>query len=361
MALQDLTPQLRTRLGRVERIVGLFVTIATLLLLAGLAYYIYHTGKRHGWFVTKAPYFTYVDSAAGLNVGEPVKLMGFNVGEITKITAEDPGKQYDVYVEFNIRAPYYGYLWNDSRVKVTSTDLLGNRSLEVTKGGTSGKTNNLHATYHEKDKNLTEIWLEHEGVYTNFTKTTKPYWLMADESPAVTKRMEKLADQIEKALPNIWDFTNKLSGVLTNVSGAASQFNSILVQTRPALTNLTLISENIRDPHGSLGEWLIPTNLHRQLEHTLKSADATVSSADTNLNLTISNLNRSLDNLANLTSNLNSQVQINTNILSEISAAIIHSDELMQGLKRHWLLRSAFKTKTTKPIYPKSPAPKSRK
>ena len=62
MAVQDLTPQLRTRLSRLERVVGWFVTAATLLLLAGLAYYIYSLAERKGWFLTKAPYFTYLRS-----------------------------------------------------------------------------------------------------------------------------------------------------------------------------------------------------------------------------------------------------------------------------------------------------------
>ena len=73
MALQDLTPQLRTRLGRIERVVGLFVSLATLLLLAGFAYYVYHTAQRKGWLVTKVPYYTMIDSATGiLNTGSPV-------------------------------------------------------------------------------------------------------------------------------------------------------------------------------------------------------------------------------------------------------------------------------------------------
>ena len=59
------------------------------------------------------------------------------------------------------------------------------------------------------------------------------------------------------------------------------------------------------------------------------------------------NLNRSLENLSDITSNLNGQVQVNTNILSDISRAIIDADNLVQGLKRHWFLRSAFKTKAT--------------
>ena len=75
MALQDLTPQLRTRLSRMERAVGIFVILATLLLLAGFSYYVYHTAERKGWFLSKVHYFTFVDSAAGLKVGAPVMMM----------------------------------------------------------------------------------------------------------------------------------------------------------------------------------------------------------------------------------------------------------------------------------------------
>src|SRR5512137_3038682 len=114
MALQDLTPQLRTRLGRLERLVGVFVTAATLLMVFGFAYYLYQTAQRKGWFLTKASYFTYLRSGAGLKVGDPVRLMGFDAGEITRIVPEDPGKPYDVYVEFLIRAPNYGYVWSDT-------------------------------------------------------------------------------------------------------------------------------------------------------------------------------------------------------------------------------------------------------
>ena len=61
----------------------------------------------------------------------------------------------------------------------------------------------------------------------------------------------------------------------------------------------------------------------------------------------VGELAKSLESLAGITSNLNSQVQANTNLVKEVSDAIVHADGLMQGLKRHWLLRSAFKTPKT--------------
>ena len=62
MALQDLTPQLRTRLSRMERTVGWFVFLATALLLFGFGYYIYHTAERKGWFLIKAHFFPALQS-----------------------------------------------------------------------------------------------------------------------------------------------------------------------------------------------------------------------------------------------------------------------------------------------------------
>ena len=90
MALQDLTPQLRTRLSRMERAVGWFVILATLLLAFGFGYYVYHTAERKGWFLIKAPYYTYTDRATGLKVGDPVQMMGFDVGQITRMTPSRP-------------------------------------------------------------------------------------------------------------------------------------------------------------------------------------------------------------------------------------------------------------------------------
>jgi ABC-type transporter Mla subunit MlaD len=410
MALQDLTPQLRTRLGRMERAVGWFVVLALTLLVFGFAYYVYHTADRKGWFVTKAPYWTYAESATGIKVGDPVMLMGLVAGQITRMDPMDPEEfKHNIYVEFEIKAPYYGYLWTEgSRAKVTTADFLGKRVLEVTKGtggqatyifnplrevtlaeaqGIAGSTNwvlaqevydatgtNLVASPKwpltnltaiaaagctnlwimdraEEHKSMTGIWNDQEGRYMHYTVKSKPYQLISDESAAVTERLEKLVAEVEAALPNILGLTNLLKRVLSNSSEVTSNLNVAVLDARPAVSNLAKISAQLDRP-GGLGEWLLPTNILHQVESTLGSANTTLdtanttlNTANTNLEVLVENLGRSLDNLANLTSNLNVQVQSNTNILSEISRAIVDADSFIQGLKRHWLLRSAFRNK----------------
>ena len=365
MALQDLTPQLRTRLSRMERAVGIFVGLAAVLLLSGFFYYLYHTAVRKGWFLTKVTYYTYVDSAAGLKVGDPVKLMGFDAGEITKILPENPESEYDVYIEFKIKEPNYGYIWfPDSRVRVIATGFLGSRFLEVTKGGSSGSTNvEYHATYREEVVNgkkvVTGVWQDKEGTYAPYTKSSK-YWLVADEAPPVTERLEKIAKELEQALPNILNLTNQLTAVLTNSAQATSNLNALALSARPGATNLAEITAQLREFNGSLGRWLFSTNLNQQLELAANNANVTLASIDTNLVAVAEKLSLSLENLASITSNLNAQVQTNTNMLSGISAAITHTDDLVQGLKRHWLLRSAFKSKSTNQPPPRPLLPPGR-
>lgn len=348
MPVQDLTPQLRTRLSRVERAVGWFVMLATLLLLAGFAYYIYHTAQRKGWFLTKLPYHTFVQSAAGLHVGDPVMLMGFEVGQITKIDAMPPFSTWgNVYVEFIIRQPFYGYIWTDSYVRVVSAGLLGNRTLEVVQGGTSTETNIvLHASYNidEKTGKVLGIWSPQKNDYVGITPESKGYsFPPATESAVITERLEELANQAQQALPGIFDLTNQVARVLTNVGDLTSHADQLIVQAQPTLTNISLITSFLTNGSGSLGDWALPTNVNVQLQQTLASANATLATANTNVAVLGSSLNMTLENLANITSNLNAQVQRNDQILGNLSAAVVSADEFVQGLKRHWLLRSAFK------------------
>ena len=388
MALQDLTPQLRTRLNRMERAVGWFVIAAVLLMLAGFVYFLRNTAARKGWFIPKYTYQTSLNNAAGLKIGDPVKLMGFNAGAITAIIPNEPGAWYGVTINFVIQKPHYGYIWDDSRVKV-SADLFGNRFLEITKG-TAGvptileetnrvalamlrwkeiekareeqtdqlrkefpdleQTNQAAFKWQVKDR-LLQLAEANQNLY--YTNLQQEYWITPIESQAVNERLEQLVTQVELALPNILNLTNKIGSVLDNGANLTSNLNIVALNAQPASSNLAQLAAQLRGP-GALGEWALGSNSQQHLESVLGNVNSVVANTDTNLTLLVEKLALSLDNLAGITSNLNSQVQANTNILSSISKAIVDADDLVQGLKRHWLLRSAFKTKT--PATNKPPA-----
>jgi MlaD protein len=393
MALQDLTPQLRTRLSRMERVVGWFVFLATALLLFGFGYYIYHTADRKGWFKIKAPFHTYLQSSAGLNVGDPVYMMGFEVGQITAVRPRPPRDPHNVEVDFVIHEPFFRYLWTGgSYLKVNAADFLGKRELEVTRG-TNGyeivvtqpiflktvnelkrwvvqepgewqlsqdvldknsnivfpaysvlTTSNLQViagmgldtlyAYDNREKDKHRIVASWDGRihhYKTFKSDDDTAWIRAVESPPVSDQLQAMIGQVQQALPNVLALTNKISAVLDNTVDATSNLNVAILETRPMLTNFAAVGGRLREP-GGLGIWLLGTNGPQQ---TVSLA----ANVDTNLIL----LSTTLDHLADITSNLNAQVQANTNLLGGIAQTVADTDSFIEGLKRHWLFRSTFK------------------
>ena len=138
------------------------------------------------------------------------------------------------------------------------------------------------------------------------------YWIPSDDTPALGDRLNAVANTVEAgAMPNILNLTNQLAAVLSNANNAVIRLDDALAETHPILTNLTIVTGNLRDPNGSLGNWLIPTNLAVQLHETLQSATAALKSAhstlddtDTNVTMLAVDLDKTLLHLADLTSNV---------------------------------------------------------
>ncbi|MGH7942612.1 MAG: MlaD family protein [Limisphaerales bacterium] len=401
MPLQDLTPQLRTRLTRMERGVGWFVFLATLLLLCGFGYYLYNVAVQRGWFVTKAKFHIYVTTSTGLNVGDPVTIMGFSVGHITSVAPQRPGTRHDVKVEFEVFAPYFRYIWSEgSYVKVSPAGFLDQRKIEVTRG-TNGyaicvtqpitvftnldalkadvdsqpgqwqlaqeiyaNTNLLFRAYTWlTDSNLARIaalhppsvtaynnrgrdkdyvvawWHPRERAYEGFTTNVETAWLPVDETPPVADRLQAMISEVENALPNFLALTNQLGKILSNSAEVTSNLNKSVMQTHPLLSNANLFISRL------------DTNLNISIVEThplLTNANELIGNLNTNVTAT-------LINLATITSNLNAQVQANSNMLGNIGKTIHDYDTFVQGLKRSWLLRHLFKKENNRNSPPTQP------
>lgn len=403
MPLQDLTPQLRTRLNRMERGVGWFVFLATLLLLFGFGYYLYHVAQQRGWFVTKAKFHIYVATSTGLNVGDPVTIMGFSVGHITSVHPMAPGTAHNVRVEFDVFSPFFRYIWSQgSFAKVEAVGFLNQRQIEVTRGTNGyaicvtqpitiftnldnlknlvdtqtnqwqlsqeiydGKSNLLYRAYTWlNDSNLQRIanlnlpsvaaydntehdkhyivawWHPREHAYEVFKTNDDTAWLPVVETPPVANRLQAMVSQVEDALPNFLSLTNQLTQILNNSAHVTSNLNITVVETHPLLSNANLTLARL------------DTNVNGaiiKLDPVLTNANSLISHLDTNVTAT-------LVNLANITSNLNAQVQSNSNMLSGVAKTVHDYDTFVQGLKHYWLLRSAFKHENKKENGP-SPQP----
>jgi len=110
--------------------------------------------------------------------------------------------------------------------------------------------------------------------------------------------------EIEQALPNILRLTNQIATVLSNGASLTANLNAVALDTRPAISNITAITARLNE-RGALGEWLLPTNIHRH-----SKTPSALPMPPWPCRHQTSPPGREprplLDNLANLTSNLNS-------------------------------------------------------
>ena len=160
--------------------------------------------------------------------------------------------------------------------------------------------------------------------------------------------------------------TNQLTTMLTNLVELTTNANLALAQSTPLLSNLTVITANLRDPSGSLGRWAMPPELYAQVlsastnantlladasvaltntTSVLTNAGSVLTMANTSFVALVSGLQPPLDQLTAIVSNLNTQVTANTNFVTTLNQLMADTDDMVQGMKRHWLFRGAFKQK----------------
>jgi len=85
-----------------RRVNYIILAIFTLLLIAGLVYFVYWLGKFNASKKPKVYYqAVFHESVSGLNIASPVKYMGVNIGSVKKITI-NPNEPNSVIVKFAV-------------------------------------------------------------------------------------------------------------------------------------------------------------------------------------------------------------------------------------------------------------------
>ncbi|HEU0265838.1 MAG TPA: MlaD family protein [Geobacterales bacterium] len=107
----------------IEKKVGLFFIIA--LIIFGV---LLELGEKWNPFEHKLQYKTYFGGITGLKVGDPVRLSGVDVGQITKISIEDSKVRVDFEVAEKTRVK------SDSEATIRMTNLLGGQFLALSFG-----------------------------------------------------------------------------------------------------------------------------------------------------------------------------------------------------------------------------------
>ena len=178
-------------------IVGIFVLVG--FFLSGLV--IFLLGDERRLFASAYSYKTSFPDVQGLKPGAPVRMGGIDIGHVEQVGySHNDGKDTTIYVSFEVVKSEASRIRVDSKARVTTKGLLGDKIIEITKGGEAAESLAPNS-YIDGE--------EPEDMFGKFTST---------------------ADEAKIAIHNVALATEPLSNpeLHKDIRGAAASLNKIL-------------------------------------------------------------------------------------------------------------------------------------
>ncbi|MDA8019598.1 MAG: MlaD family protein [Thermoanaerobaculia bacterium] len=110
--------------------VGALVLAALLVLVAG----VFLIGEQNNLFRPMNHYWVAFDSASGLQGGNPVQLNGVDVGRVEEIVLPEDPSIHQLRVKIAVDSRYAQRIRKDSRARIKTLGLLGDKYVELTSG-----------------------------------------------------------------------------------------------------------------------------------------------------------------------------------------------------------------------------------
>lgn len=118
---------MKIRFNKFEKVAGLFVGLAALGCVIGMA----GIAIKNGWFSLKVAYQTELESADGVHAGTVVQIAGLRVGSVTDVELQSNDK---VLVKFEVLEKFKNKVRGDSHVQMFRPFILAEKVLEVSVG-----------------------------------------------------------------------------------------------------------------------------------------------------------------------------------------------------------------------------------
>jgi phospholipid/cholesterol/gamma-HCH transport system substrate-binding protein len=230
----------------VELRVGVFVLAGLTLLGIGI---ISLTGA--GGLQPKYSLKTYLPEVDGIVAGAPVRLEGFDIGEVQEvaITPNPPDKMHNIELRMRIGRKFQNYVRTDSTASLETEGLLGNRFVTISRG-------------------LAGTPLQNGAMVTGTQKTS----------------MDQVMEKSETLMDSLGTLSHDLQQVVENVKAGQGTIGKLIQD--PQLydrLNATAASAQelvagVREGQGTLGKLVANDELYQKVDQTMGNANAILAS-----------------------------------------------------------------------------------
>lgn len=300
------------------------VGVLVLAALAVVAMAVFFIGQSHHLFTRSNEYFIHFVNVSGLSRGNPVQLNGVNVGQVQRIVLPENIHQEHLTVWIKVERRYAARIRTDSKARIKTLGLLGDKYIQVSSGSPSAKI----------------IPPKGEIPAAEETSVDK---LMASGEDVVDNVVE-----ISHSLRNILARLDRGEGLLGQLTVNSKIGDRVRTSTVTTLDNLAAITTKINKGQGSLGRLIDDQDLADHLMSASEHLDHVVAKLDSGdgtmgalindpqtkkqLTSTLSNLQEASAGLATLVRELDSGEGLLPKMLNDKAYGDELSSELEQTL-----------------------------
>jgi len=261
-----------------ELVIGLTTFAAVICFIWG-----YNFLKGKNIFTPKRDYYAFYENVHGLEVGQPVTINGFKIGQVTDITF-DYSFNGPLLVAFHISKPVD--FTSDTKVRIYDMDIMGAKGLQVDLGtsklmASPGDTldGDIQISLTEQvTKQFVPIKAGTEKLVTVLdstlrsitTLTDKASLLIAANHSTLTHAVENI-DTISSVFTSQRD---EITAILSNLNVFAEDLvkanvDEVIGTLNKTMTDLNAVISDVKSGEGSLGKLIQDGNLYSEMNESL--------------------------------------------------------------------------------------------
>lgn len=304
-------------------IVGLFVSIGTVFLIAGIM----SIGNLHSTFSKKLHIVAFFKDVSGLQSGNNIWFSGVKIGTVKKLEFQPDNT---VKVTMNLNESAQEYIRKDAMVKVGTDGLIGNKIL-IIYGGSSRV-----GAVEDGDRLVTRKMLETEDLLTTLQENNSNLLEITKDLKIVSRKLSSGEGTLGKLLTD--------EALFDDLRNTTMSLNNASNQARQLLVSLTTFGSSL-NKKGTLAYDLVnDTILYKSFTNSILQLEKMAADAQE----TIANLKQASQNPATplgvLIYDEKSGEQIKT-IIQNLESSSQKLDEDLKALQSNIFFRRYFKNK----------------
>jgi phospholipid/cholesterol/gamma-HCH transport system substrate-binding protein len=302
-------------------IVGLFILVGLLVLLGGILI----IGNLHETFIKKIKIIAVFEDVNGLQSGNNVWFSGVKIGNVSRM--QFYGKS-QVKVTMRIEEKSVQYIRKDSKVRVGTDGLIGNKIIVIS-GGTEGA-----GPVEEGDTLGIENVISTDDIMNTFQQNNKNFLEITNDFKTISHKLANGEGTVGRLLDN--------DSLYFTIAQAVTSISAASIQARNMINTLAAYTERLNRQGTLLNELTTDTLVFSSMRSSLVKLDRIADTAS----MLITNLKQASSNPKSPLGILLHDEQSGASLkeaIKNLESGSKKLDEDLEALKHTFLLRRQFK------------------